>query len=221
MQTYGGPDMNLPMKTLRQRCLAAAAMCAFALNAYADIGTASAADVTLDNQPADAFAYQQGWNPHAGPQGDTSGFGNAFDSFGTNPFTLLAKYEDSGFPDTSPLAFTFAQAPGGTSGTWSVTNTGSDIITLDLVFAIHAGNQGGAWLFDNQTINPGATETLPGTWEINWTVGNNGANPAFSNLTLFERDRVTTPIPEPGTYAMLLAGLAVTGVAARYRRRNH
>lgn len=212
--------MNVLTKTLRQRCLAAAAMLAFALNAYADIGSASAADVTLDGSPADAFAYQEGWNPHAGPMGDTSGFGSAFDGFGTGDFTLLAKHESSGFPDTSPLAFTFAQNPGGTSGTWSVTNTGADIITLDLVFAIHAGNQGGAWLFDDQTINPGATETLPGTWQILWTVGNNGSNPGFSNLTLFERDRMTMPIPEPGTYAMLLAGLMVTGMAARRMRRN-
>lgn len=221
MHTNGDHAMNDLMKTLRQRCLAAAAIAAFALNAHAAIGSASAADVTLDGAPADAFAYQDGWNPHAGPMGDTSGFGTAFDAFGTGDFTLLAKYEDSGFPDTSPLTFTFAQAPGGTSGTWSVTNTGSDIITLDLVFAIQAGNQGGAWLFDDQVINPGATETLPGTWQILWTVGNNGSNPAFSNLTLFERDRVTTPVPEPGTYAMLLAGLMVTGVALRRKSQRH
>ncbi|MBB3221442.1 PEP-CTERM sorting domain-containing protein [Pseudoduganella umbonata] len=207
------------MKLLAQKLAAATAVLAFAFNAHAAIGSASAADVTLDGQAADAFAYEAGWNPHAGPNGDTSGFGTAFDAFGTGDFDLLAKYESAGFPDTSPLTFTFEQAPGGTSGTWSVTNTGSDIITLDLVFAIHAGNQGGAWLFDDQTINPGETETLPGTWEILWTVGNNGANPEFSNLTLFERDRVTSPIPEPETYAMLLAGLGVT-VLARRRRKS-
>lgn len=86
------------------------------------------------------------------------------------------------------------------------------------MFAIHAGNQGGAWLFDDQTILAG--QTLPGTWEILWTVGNNGAHPDFSNLTLFGRDQVTTPVPEPGAYAMLLAGLAMTGVMLRRKRRG-
>ncbi|GGY95845.1 hypothetical protein GCM10007388_31560 [Pseudoduganella plicata] len=35
------------------------------------------------------------------------------------------------------------------------------IAGLDLVFALHAGNEGGAWLFDNETILPG--QTLDGT----------------------------------------------------------
>jgi hypothetical protein len=50
-------------------------------------------------------------------------------------------------------------------GLWSVTNTSTTMMmTLDLVFAIHAGNQGGAWLFDNESILPG--QTLDGTWRI-------------------------------------------------------
>jgi hypothetical protein len=207
-----------PGKSVVRKLAAAAATFAFALSAHAAIGSADAADVTLDGQPADAFAYQQGWNPHAGPNGDTSGFGTTFDASGTGPFVLLDKLDsNSGFSNTGMLTFTFSQTTGNT-GLWSVTNTSATHnITLDLVFAIHAGNQGGAWLFDNQTVLAG--QTLPGTWEIMWTVGNNGAHPDFSNLTLFARDQVLTPVPEPGTYAMLLAGLAVTGVM--WRRKRH
>lgn len=212
--------MKTLMRTLRQRCLAAAAICAFALNAHAAIGSASAADVTLGGQPADAFAYQQGWNPHAGPQGDTSGFDSAFAGSGTGAFELLDKLDQNeGFGNMGALTFTFSQTTG-TNGLWTVTNTSAtDNVTLDLVFAIHAGNQGGAWLFDDQKL--GAGETVEGSWQILWTVGMNNANPDFSNLTLFGRDMVTTPVPEPGTYAMLLAGLGVAGVAVRRRRKVH
>lgn len=205
------------MNTLIRKMAAAAAIFAFALNAYADIGSASAADVTLDGQPADAFAYQDGWNPHAGPNGDTSGFGTAFDAFGTGPWELLDKYDyNNGFSNTGKLTFTFMETAE-TYGTWTVTNTSTThIVTLDLVFAIHAGNQGGAWLFDNQTIMPG--QTLPGTWSILWTVGMAGSHPDFSNLTLFGRDMICTPVPEPAAYGMLLAGLVLTGAVARRRR---
>jgi hypothetical protein len=207
------------MTNLMQRLATAAAVFAFALNAHAAIGSASAADVTLDGQPADAFAYEAGWNPHAGPNGDTSGFGTAFDGFGTGSFSLLDKYDHTDdFTNAGPLTFTFMETTG-TNGLWSVTNTSATSnITLDLVFAIHAGNQGAAWLFDDQTI--GAGQTLNGDWQILWTVGGGGAHPDFSNLTLFGRDIVMTPVPEPGTYAMLLAGLVITGVARR-RQAKH
>ena len=207
------------MKLLVQKLAAATAILAFAFNAHAAIGSASAADVTLAGQPADAFAYEAGWNPHAGPNGDTSGFGSAFDGFGSGDYNLLDKYEAGGsFTNAGPLTFTFT-GDSGTSGMWTVTNTSAtQNVTLDLIFAIHAGNQGGAWLFDNETINAG--QTLEGTWQIMWTVGMNGAHPDFSNLTLFGQDMVMTPVPEPATYAMLLAGLGVAGVAMRRRRKQ-
>jgi hypothetical protein len=207
------------MRTLTQRLAAAAAVFAFALNAHAAIGSASAADVHLDGQAADAFAYEAGWNPHAGPNGDTSGFDAAFDGFGSGAYSLLDKYDhNDGFTSAGPLTFTFTETTG-TNGLWSVTNTSATSnITLDLVFAIHAGNQGAAWLFDDQTILAG--QTLQGDWKILWTVGMNDSHPDFSNLTLFGRDIVTTPVPEPGTYAMLLAGLMVTSLVACRKRRG-
>lgn len=205
------------MKTLPQQLAVAAASLLLAASASAAIGTASVNDVTLDGDVADAFAYEAGWNPHAGPNGDISGFSAAFAPYGSGSWSLLDKYDlNTSFSNTGPLTFTFNQTTG-TNGTWSVTNSSlTSNIQLDLVYAMHAGNQGGAWLFDDQTVQAG--QTLNGTWDINWTVGGNGANPDFSNLTLFARDVVTTPVPEPATYGMMLAGLAVVGAIARRRK---
>jgi hypothetical protein len=205
------------MKTLVQRftagLAATLASLVLAASAHAAIGSASAADVTLDGQPADAFAFADGWNPHAGPNGDTSGFGTAFDTYGTGSWQLLDRADHSnGFANTGQLNFTLTETTG-TMGLWTVTNTSATtIMTLDLVFAIHAGGQGGAWLFDDQTIMPG--QTLDGTWQIQWL--NNGGNvPDFSNVTIFGRDIVLTPIPEPGEYAMLVAGLGLLALRRR------
>lgn len=206
------------MKNLTQKLAAAAAACLLATSAYADIGTASVNDVTLDGSPADAFAYEAGWNPHAGLNGDTSGFGTTFDPFGSGTWTLLDKMDTkTGFSNSGDLTFALT-GTSGSVGTWTVTNTNlTTNYQLDLVFALHAGSQGGAWLFDDQAITAG--QTLNGTWDINWTVGQGqGNNPDFSNVTIFAREIVTTPIPEPATYGMMLAGLAVVGAIARRRR---
>lgn len=201
------------MKTLVSKCTAVLAALMFAASAYANISSASVNDVTLDGRPADAFAFATGWNPHAGPMGDTSGFGTTFDPYGSGAWTLLDKYDhNQAFSNTGQLHFTFSETTG-TMGLWSVTNTSATMMmTLDLVFAIHAGNQGGAWLFDNETIMPG--QTLDGTWQIQWD--NNGGNhPDFSNLTLFGRDIVLTPVPEPATCGMLLLGLGALALRRR------
>lgn len=177
------------------------------------IGNASTHDVTLDGLDADAFVFTAGWNPHAGPNGNTSGFGTAFDSYGSGPWTLLDKLDMSaGFGNAGVLQFGFAMA-NGSSGTWSVHNTGSSNAVLDLVFAMHAGDGGAGFLFDNQAINAG--QTLNGTWRIEWFTGNNMANPDFSNATLFARD--VAAVPEPGEYAMLLVGLGIFACVARRR----
>ena len=185
------------------------------------IGDVSVDDVTLDGSDADALVFTAGWNPHAGPNGDTSGFGGAFDSYGTGSWSLLDKHDlGSGFGNTGMLTFTFLQNSG-TDGTWSVTNTSAtDTVTLDLVLAMHAGDGGTGFLFDDQAINAG--QTLNGTWSIDWFTGNNNANPDFSNVTMFGRDMdmITTPVPEPSEYAMLLVGLGLVGFVARRRKQS-
>ncbi len=211
------------MEALAKKFAVAASSMLLAASAFGatTIGNTSADDVTLDAQDADAFVFASGWNPNAGPYGNTSGLGTAFDAYGSGAWTLLGKYDSgpgSGFSTTSSLDFTFDVGDGHT-GTWSVRNTSAtQSVSLDLVLALKAGDGAGAFLFDNQAISAG--QTLYGTWRIDWFTGNNQANPDFSNLTLFGRDMdgVAPAVPEPGEYAMLLAGLGVIGFVARRRK---
>lgn len=179
----------------------------------ATVGNTSSHDVTLDGADADAFVFAAGWNPHAGPGGDTSGFGSAFDSYGSGGWSLLDRYDlSAAFGNAGTLQFGFAMNSG-TSGTWSVHNSGALGQVLDLVFAMHAGDGGAGFLFNDQAINAG--QTLNGTWRIAWFTGSNYANPDFSNLALFARD--VSAVPEPVEYLMLLAGLGVLAIARRRR----
>lgn len=213
------------MEALAKKFAVAASGLLLAASAFGatTIGNATAGDVTLNELDSDAFAFADGWNPHAGPNGDLSGFGAAFDSYGSGAWTLLGKHEGgsgSGFSLTTSLDFSFDVGDGKT-GTWSVTNTSaSQPVMLDLVLALKAGAGAGAFLFDNQALSAG--QTLNGTWAIEWFTGNNQANPDFSNLTLFGRDMdgIAPAVPEPGEYAMLLAGLGVIGFIARRRKER-
>ena len=190
------------------------------------IGNATLDDVTLGGTTSafwsDKLAYS-GVNPVSGAHGNTSGFANLFSStvLGTSAWTLGAKVDkDSSVEDllagnkSDNLSFTWSSA--GTTGTWSITNTSNKNVTLDLVSAIHASNSSTAFLFNDQQILAG--QTLTGNWGVQW-VNNGNQIPKFSNAGLFYRDvQYTAAVPEPETYAMLLAGLGMMGFMARRRK---
>ncbi len=72
-------------------------------------------------------------------------------------------------------------------------------------------NNSGAFLFDNLSLVAG------GTRAIDWPNGS-WSTPNHSNLTMFTGDVVVTPVQEPKTYALMLAGLTAVGFIARRRK---
>lgn len=180
------------------------------------VGTSSTSDVMHNGAAADACVISA-VNPAQGTNGNTSGF-DGYGAFGTG-WSLLVKHDaDGNYAGGSLLAggVTFTSSitgMPGTSGTWTL--SASQNVTLDLVFAMHGSNRSGAFLFEAEAV-PG---TGNNTWEINWVNGGDQV-PDYSNLALFVRDvQPVAVVPEPQSYALMLAGLGVIGSIVRRRRR--
>ncbi|WP_199538830.1 MULTISPECIES: FxDxF family PEP-CTERM protein [unclassified Duganella] len=194
-------------------------------------GTSSAKDVKLAGDNADKYVLVQGRNIN--PIQSTQGFDSAFvNASGTSAkgwsLAETVEFNDKTgklvFTDIAPtdgLTFSFTEAASHTSGTWTITNTSATKnTTLDLALSFHAGNNVGSFLFNDQAILAG--QKLTGSWAINWlnNAGNSNSIPGFSNVGFYtgQRSYATTPVPEPETYGMLLAGLGLIGFIARRRR---
>ncbi len=187
------------------------------------IGAASLDDVTLGGSAtaywSDALNYY-GSNPGS----DASSFAAAFASYGGSAWNLMGTAQGNSFTvANSAFNYSFSKDAGNKSGTWSITNLGLAQVVLDLAFSMHTGDAGTAFLFDNQAI--GAGQTLQGSWKIEWL--NNADNiPNFSNMNLFSRDLsggagagggggAAAAVPEPTTWALLLAGLCCMGLVLK------
>jgi hypothetical protein len=187
----------------------------------------SANDVTLETRPATSYLTLGALNPQ-GNKGDpavSAAFGGDWDAIGAFKGSSAT---DAYKQTATPLDFGFFMS-NDKAGGWSVTNTSTtDNITLDLVFAMHAGNNAGAWLFNSRTILAG--ETLDGAWVQRML--NGGGNAAgFSNATFYARHLVATKIPvppdystsdlpEPATLGTLMLGLGMIGFVGRRRKRS-
>jgi hypothetical protein len=186
--------------------VAQAAACTATSGQTSFIAGATTDDVTLGGMDSSQCIIS-GVNPAQGATGNTSGFDGAFGS----GWSLLGKGAGSTTIDGVTFTLGFTQTTD-TSGTWTLTTDKN--ATFDLVFAMHASDHSGAFLFDDHTSFAATAQN--GGWVIQW-LNNGGAVPGFSNINFFVRD-IVAAVPEPATYGLLLAGLVVGGFMARRRR---
>ncbi|WP_229509383.1 PEP-CTERM sorting domain-containing protein [Massilia sp. CCM 8734] len=209
----------------------------FATGAHAANGSAgktSKSDVSLNGVSADAVDYAGSVNPQQGSNGNSSGFASDFALYGSKQgWTSIAAFgskADNGVAISTSklgtsLTFTFDKTDG-RHGSWTVANNDlKNNVKLDLVFAMHTGGGSSAWLFDDEVL--GAGSKTSGSWTLN-ALNPGGKLSDYSSLTIFARDLgktafqvPTTPVPEPESYAMLLAGLGLIGFMSRRRKGEH
>ncbi len=225
------------MKNIAKNITLGAALCTsllFASSAQATWnGTTARGDVTLNGAGADAVDYAVLVNPQGFfvTKGGSGGFASDFALYGSKQgWTSIAAFgshADNGVSVSTNklgtnLTFTFDKADS-RHGSWTVANNDAkNNVKLDLVFAMYGGMGSSAFLFDNETI--GAASTSNGSWTFNG-LALFGNKAGYENLTIFARDVSktafevpTTPVPEPETYVMLLAGLGLVGFMTRRRK---
>ena len=124
----------------------------------------------------------------SGPNGDTSGFDTEFG----DSWSLLGKLPPSSGSNTlGGVLFNWTFTSAGTTGAWTL--MADQNVTLDLVFAMHAGGFTGAFLFDDQAM--AANAVTPGNWEIHWV--NNGGQIPTSPISPCSREHRLDA--DPGT----------------------
>jgi len=142
---------------------------------------------------------------------------NLFSSFGSSAFIDLLKFDFSPNPSTTPKS-TFED-----SNVGGVTSVKSD-----------NGDSSGGVKFDfGTTFGQGANNRLSQNDYVHWSVATLASGSTLNNMYIHVNGLpngnsakytnlppVVAPVPEPETYAMLLAGLGLIGFSARRRVNN-
>ena len=122
---------------------------------------------------------------------------------------------------------------GSENAVFDLVNNGNDTVTLTFLqdvgngtstslIALKFGGQGvnqlGYFRFDNADFDIG--EALTFAWNPSFTGDGISHAAVYSNTVVQGREVPNGNVPEPATYALMLAGLAAAGAASR-RRRPH
>lgn len=142
---------------------------------------------------------------------------NLFSSFGSSAFIGSMSFDFSPDPFGQPVSTFIGSNVGGVNSVSSTNGTGLSGLT-DIDFGTKFGQNSGNRLSQND-------------W-VQWSVSGLTSVSSLTNMYLHVQGigtegysakytPIVTPVPEPETYAMLLAGLGLIGFAARRRKQNY
>lgn len=155
----------------------------------------------------DAFELQRGAS-----QGGQGGFisaaadGSQYLELNTDQFTAVSQYIATSTVGSYTLSFSYAGRPDTPSGAQSSMQVFWGGRLVDTVTAVN-----GVWTTDTLTLS----SSSPVTGLTFKSIGPTSAISFGSYLDKVSVTSVAAAVPEPGTYAMLLAGLGLVGFTAR------
>lgn len=141
---------------------------------------------------------------------------NLFSSFGAGAFIGSMSFDFTPDPVLNRPATTFIES--NVAGVTSVTSTsGTGLSGLtDIDFGTKFGGGSGNRLSQNDYVRWSVSGLAPGSSLTNMYLHVQGIDGGYSA----KYTPIVSPVPEPETYAMLLAGLGLIGFSARRRKLN-
>jgi len=139
---------------------------------------------------------------------------NLFSSFGSGAFLGSMSFDFTPDPATRPVSTFLGSNVGGVTSVTSTSGTGLSGLT-DIDFGTKFGQGARNRLSQNDWVSWNVSSLPLGSSLTNMYAHVQGIDGGYSA----KYTPIVTAVPEPGTYAMLLAGLILIGYSAR-RRKN-